>query len=179
MKFNIALVKGDGIGPEIVNGAVEVLEVIGQKYGHKFNFTEYLAGGCAIDACGEPLPAATVEGCKNSDSVLLGAVGGPKWDTLPGNIRPERHCSDSEARSDFLLIFVPQRFIPRLHRLVLYAPTSSSAALTSLSCASLPAVSTSVSAVDVRANTAPRHMIPRLTVLWKLKELRALRLKPQ
>ena len=90
MEFNIALVKGDGIGPEIVDGAVEVLKVLGEKYGHKFNFTEYLAGGCAIDACGEPLPAATVEGCKNSDSVLLGAVGGPKWDTLPGNIRPEK-----------------------------------------------------------------------------------------
>ncbi len=90
MTYNIALLKGDGIGPEIVEGAVKVLEKIGAKYGHTFNFTPYLIGGCAIDACGEPLPKETVEGCLASDSVLLGAVGGPKWDTLPGNMRPEK-----------------------------------------------------------------------------------------
>jgi 3-isopropylmalate dehydrogenase len=90
MQFNIALVKGDGIGPEIVDSAVEVLKKVGDKFGHTFNFTEYLAGGCAIDEYGIPLPEDTVQGCKNSDSVLLGAVGGPKWDTLPGNNRPEK-----------------------------------------------------------------------------------------
>jgi len=90
MKFNIALVKGDGIGPEIVDSAVRVLEVIGSRYGHEFSFTPYLAGGCAIDAVGKPLPQETVDGCVNSDSVLLGAVGGPKWDKLPGDIRPEK-----------------------------------------------------------------------------------------
>ena len=90
MQFNIALLKGDGIGPEIVDSAVAVLNKIGDKYGHSFNFTSYLAGGCAIDAVGEPLPQETIDGCKASDSVLLGAVGGPKWDTLPGNMRPER-----------------------------------------------------------------------------------------
>ncbi len=90
MNFNIALLKGDGIGPEIVESAVKVLEKIGEKYGHTFKFTPYLAGGCAIDATGVPLPDETVEGCKASDSVLLGAVGGPKWDTLPGNLRPEK-----------------------------------------------------------------------------------------
>lgn len=90
MIYNIALVKGDGIGPEIVDSAVRVLEKIAKKYGHTFNFTSYLAGGCAIDATGKPLPSETVEGCKASDSVLLGAVGGPKWDTLPGDIRPEK-----------------------------------------------------------------------------------------
>lgn len=90
MTYNIALVKGDGIGPEIVDSAVRVLEKIAKKYGHTFNFTSYLAGGCAIDATGKPLPSETVEGCKASDSVLLGAVGGPKWDTLPGDIRPEK-----------------------------------------------------------------------------------------
>ena len=90
MNYNIALVKGDGIGPEIVDSAVRVLQVIGQKYGHTFQCTPYLAGGCAIDACGKPLPEETVEGCLNSDSVLLGAVGGPKWDKLPGDIRPEK-----------------------------------------------------------------------------------------
>lgn len=90
MEFNIALLRGDGIGPEIVDSAVEVLEKIADKYGHKFNFTKYLIGGSAIDATGEPLPKETVEGCLASDSVLLGAVGGPKWDNLPGDKRPEK-----------------------------------------------------------------------------------------
>ena len=88
--FNIAVVKGDGIGPEIVSGAMEVLEVIGKKYGHTFNFTEYLAGGCAYDVYGVPLPEETVAGCKAADSVLLGAVGGPKWDEVPNHLRPEK-----------------------------------------------------------------------------------------
>lgn len=90
MNFNIALLKGDGIGPEIVDGAVAVLEKIADKFGHTFNFTPYLIGGCAIDAAGMPLPQETVDGCLASDSVLLGAVGGPKWDELPGEKRPEK-----------------------------------------------------------------------------------------
>lgn len=90
MEYNIALLKGDGIGPEIVDSAVKVLEKIGTKYSHTFNFTDYLLGGCAIDKVGVPLPEETVAGCLASDSVLLGAVGGPKWDTLPGNMRPEK-----------------------------------------------------------------------------------------
>ena len=90
MKFNIALVRGDGIGPEIVDSAVRVLEKVGEKYGHEFCTTPYLAGGSAIDACGVPLPEETVQGCLASDSVLLGAVGGPKWDGLPGDRRPEK-----------------------------------------------------------------------------------------
>ena len=90
MKLNIALLKGDGIGPEIVDSAVSVLKAVGKKFGHTFNFTEYLIGGAAIDKTGKPLPKETVDGCLASDSVLLGAVGGPKWDTLPGNMRPEK-----------------------------------------------------------------------------------------
>ncbi|MEI6101623.1 MAG: 3-isopropylmalate dehydrogenase [Eubacteriales bacterium] len=90
MKMNIALVRGDGIGPEIVGSAVQVLDSIAQKYGHSFQYTEADAGGIAIDKTGSPLPQETIEICKKSDSVLLGAVGGPKWDTLPGNLRPER-----------------------------------------------------------------------------------------
>ncbi len=89
MDYNIALLKGDGIGPEIVDSAVAVLNKIGKKYSHTFNFTEYLMGGCAYDATGNPLPEETVKGCLASDSVILGAVGGPKWDTLPGHLRPE------------------------------------------------------------------------------------------
>ena len=90
MNYNIALLRGDGIGPEIVDSACEVLTTVGDIYGHTFNFTPYLIGGAAIDACGEGLPKETVDGCVSSDSVLLGAVGGPKWDTLPGNKRPEK-----------------------------------------------------------------------------------------
>ena len=90
MNYNIALLRGDGIGPEIVDSAVKVLLAVGEKFGHTFNFTPYDIGGVAIDKHGVPLPEATVEGCLKSDSVLLGAVGGPKWDTLPGNMRPEK-----------------------------------------------------------------------------------------
>ena len=90
MTYNIGLLRGDGIGPEIVDSTTRVLNAVGEKFGHTFNFTPYLIGGAAIDATGMPLPKETVEGCLNSDSVLLGAVGGPKWDTLPGNMRPEK-----------------------------------------------------------------------------------------
>lgn len=89
MNKNIAVIKGDGIGPEIVEQAQKVLDRIGEKFGHTFNYTEVLMGGCAIDATGVPLPQETVDVCLKSDSVLLGAVGGPKWDTLPGKLRPE------------------------------------------------------------------------------------------
>ncbi len=90
MTYNIVLVPGDGIGPEIVDGAVQVLEAVGKKYGHTFTFETVLAGGCAIDKTGVPLPQESLDKCLQSDSVLLGAVGGPKWDTLPGHLRPER-----------------------------------------------------------------------------------------
>jgi 3-isopropylmalate dehydrogenase len=87
-EFNIALIKGDGIGPEIVEGAVTVLDAVAKKYNHKFNYTDVLMGGCAIDATGTALPQETIDICKASDSVLLGAVGGPKWDNCPE--RPEK-----------------------------------------------------------------------------------------
>lgn len=90
MDFRIALIKGDGIGPEIVDSATKVLDRIGEKFNHKFNYADLLAGGVAIDKYGYPLPEETVEECLKSDSVLLGAVGGPKWDNLPGELRPER-----------------------------------------------------------------------------------------
>lgn len=90
MKFNLITVSGDGIGPDIIKEAKKVLNVIGTKYGHTFNFSEKDAGGIAIDRHGEPLPKDTVDACKASDSVLLGAVGGPKWDHLGGELRPEK-----------------------------------------------------------------------------------------
>lgn len=90
MEYNIVVLDGDGIGPEICRGAIDVLRAVGHRYGHNFNFTHKLIGGCAIDACGTPLPEDTVKACLNSDSVLLGAVGGYKWDNLPVDIRPEK-----------------------------------------------------------------------------------------
>ncbi len=87
--YNITVLKGDGIGPDIVSEAMNVLEAIGKKYGHTFNFNEKAVGGCAIDEFGVPLPDDTLEACKNCDSILLGAVGGPKWDHLPSHLRPE------------------------------------------------------------------------------------------
>ncbi len=90
MNFSIALISGDGIGPDVTEQAVFVLHRIGELFDHKFTLTPYEAGGCAIDKYGEPLPQATLDACLRSDSVLLGAVGGWKWDTLPGDKRPEK-----------------------------------------------------------------------------------------
>lgn len=90
MKYHIAVIPGDGIGPEVVGEALQVLDTIAMKYHHEFVYTPVLAGGCAIDAVGECLPQATIDVCKKADAVLLGAVGGWKWDTLPGDKRPER-----------------------------------------------------------------------------------------
>ena len=90
MNYKIAVIPGDGIGPEIMNEALKVLDKIGEKYGHSFECTKVLAGGAAIDATGKSLPQETLDVCKASDAVMLGAVGGPKWDNLPGGERPER-----------------------------------------------------------------------------------------
>lgn len=90
MKYNIAVVAGDGIGPDIIGEAKKVLNQVGVKYGHEFVYNELLAGGHAIDLTGECLPEETIKGCRAADSVLLGAVGGPKWDALPGPKRPEQ-----------------------------------------------------------------------------------------
>ena len=88
--YKIAVIKGDGIGPEIVDSALKVLYAVQDKFGFKVTCEEYLAGGCAIDVTGKPLPEETLEGCKNSDAVLLGAVGGPRWDGIEPSLRPER-----------------------------------------------------------------------------------------
>ncbi|MDR1674247.1 MAG: 3-isopropylmalate dehydrogenase [Oscillospiraceae bacterium] len=87
--MNIAVIKGDGIGPEIVNQALDVLVRAGEKFGFECKFTDVLMGGCAIDQTGVPLPEETLSVCMQSDAVLLGAVGGAKWDSLPGHLRPE------------------------------------------------------------------------------------------
>ena len=90
MEFRITLLPGDGIGPEVVAEAVRVLDVIASKFNHSFNFTERLMGGCSIDQYGSSLTDETLAHCKASDAVLLGAVGGPKWDDPNAKERPER-----------------------------------------------------------------------------------------
>ena len=114
MEFKIAVLKGDGIGPEIVESAVAVLEKTAEKFGHTFHFTEYLIGGAAIDATGVPLPQETVDGCLASDSVLLGAVGGPKWDTLPADIRPEKGLLQIRAALGLFTNLRPAKVYPVL-----------------------------------------------------------------
>lgn len=90
MEKTIALIPGDGIGPDVVGEAVKVLDSVAKKYNHKFNYRNVIAGGCAIDKFGEPLPKEQLDICKTSDAVLLGAVGGPKWDNVDPSIRPEK-----------------------------------------------------------------------------------------
>ena len=96
MKYQIALIRGDGIGPEVVNEAVGVLEAVGKKFGHTYEFVDVLLGGCAIDAVGKSYPDGTAEACKACDAVLLGAVGGPKWG----------HSTDPEKRPETALLSI-------------------------------------------------------------------------
>ena len=90
MEKTIAVIRGDGIGPEIVEQAIAVLDTAAKKFGHSFCYTEAPMGGCAIDEFGVPLPESSRQICLASDSVLLGAVGGPKWDAQPPENRPEK-----------------------------------------------------------------------------------------
>ncbi len=88
--YNVAVLSGDGIGPEIMAEAVKVLDKVQQKYAFKLNYHYFDVGGIAIDKHGEPLPAATLKGCEQTDAILFGSVGGPKWEHLPPNRQPER-----------------------------------------------------------------------------------------
>ena len=92
MKANIVLLPGDGVGPEIVAEAAKALKAVATRFGHDFEMTEHPVGGAAHDLCGDCLPDATLAACKAADAILLGAVGGPKWDTLPPEKRPERRA---------------------------------------------------------------------------------------
>ena len=114
MNYQIAVLKGDGIGPEITESAVRVLEKIAEISGRSFQFTEYLIGGIAVDQTGVPLPPETVSGCLSSDSVLLGAVGGPKWDTLPPEKRPEKALLGIRAALGLYTNLRPAKLFPAL-----------------------------------------------------------------
>jgi len=112
--YRITLLSGDGIGPEIMAVAVEVLQVVGKQLDLTFAFQEALMGGAAIDAKGEPLPAETLELCKNSDAVLLAAIGGYKWDTLPRHLRPETGLLGLRAGLGLFANLRPAKILPQL-----------------------------------------------------------------
>jgi 3-isopropylmalate dehydrogenase len=112
--YRITLLPGDGIGPEIMAVAVDVLKVVGKKFDLQFEFTEALIGGAAIDAMGEPLPAATLDTCRQSDSVLLAAIGGYKWDSLPANMRPEAGLLGLRAGLNLFANLRPAKILPQL-----------------------------------------------------------------
>lgn len=113
-RYRITLLPGDGIGPEIMAVAVEVLEVVGKQLNLSFEFQEALMGGAAIDATGEPLPAKTLEACKNSDAVLLAAIGGYKWDNLPRHQRPETGLLGLRAGLGLFANLRPAQILPQL-----------------------------------------------------------------
>ncbi len=114
MKKNIAVLKGDGIGPEIVEQAILVLNAVGDKFGHEFNYTEVDIGGCSIDKHGVPITDEGMAACKASDSVLLGAVGGPKWDNVDPSIRPEKALLAVRKELGLFANLRPTKLFPQL-----------------------------------------------------------------
>lgn len=112
--YRITLLPGDGIGPEIMAVAVEVLKLVGKQFDIQFEFQEALIGGAAIDATGEPLPAQTLEKCRNSDAVLLAAIGGYKWDNLPRHQRPETGLLGLRAGLGLFANLRPAKILPQL-----------------------------------------------------------------
>lgn len=113
-EYRITLLAGDGIGPEIMAVAVEVLQVIGRQFDLQFEFQSALLGGAAIDATGEPLPAATIETCKASDAVLLAAIGAPQYDTLPRHLRPETGLLGIRSALQLFANLRPAKILPQL-----------------------------------------------------------------
>jgi len=112
--YRITLLPGDGIGPEIMAVAVNVLNVLGESLDLRFEFQEALIGGAAIDVTGEPLPAETLEKCRNSDAVLLAAIGGYKWDSLPRDLRPETGLLGLRAGLGLFANLRPATILPQL-----------------------------------------------------------------
>ena len=114
MEKKIAVIRGDGIGPEIVAEAIGVLDKVAEKFGHTFTYMEAPMGGCAIDQFGDPLPQSSIDTCLASDSVLLGAVGGPKWDNVPKEIRPERGLLRLRSALGVFANLRPAKLFPQL-----------------------------------------------------------------
>ena len=114
MEKNITVLKGDGIGPEIVDQAIKVLDAVCEKYSHKFNYTEVDIGGCSIDKYGVPITEEGMAKCKAADSVLLGAVGGPKWDGVDPSVRPEKALLAVRSELGLFANLRPTKLFPQL-----------------------------------------------------------------
>jgi 3-isopropylmalate dehydrogenase len=112
MKARIAVLGGDGIGPEVTAEAVRVLKRVAEVFGHQFEFAEALIGGAAIDSSGSPLPSRTIDACRSSDAVLLGAVGGPKWSDPSARVRPEQGLLELRRSLGLFANLRPVRAIP-------------------------------------------------------------------
>ncbi len=114
MNKTIAVIPGDGIGPDVVSEAVKVLDAVAKKFGHTFTYRNVIAGGCAIDQFGEPLPQNQLDICKSSDAVLLGAVGGPKWDNADPSVRPEKALLGLRGGLNVYINLRPSVIFPQL-----------------------------------------------------------------
>ncbi|PSO51145.1 MAG: 3-isopropylmalate dehydrogenase [Cyanobacteria bacterium SW_9_44_58] len=112
--YQIALLPGDGIGPEIIGVTVYILNAVGQQYGLQFEFSQALIGGAAIDETGDPLPQETLDTCRRSDAVLLAAIGGYKWDNLPRRQRPETGLLGLRAGLELFANLRPAQILPQL-----------------------------------------------------------------
>jgi len=117
LRKTIAVLPGDGIGPEVTRAAVEVLQDCAASSGHEFSFREYPFGGAAIDASGAPLPEETLAGCRAADAILLGAIGGPKWEALPLGRRPEAGLLGLRQKLDLYVNLRPIRPLPALYEI--------------------------------------------------------------
>ncbi|MGF1537422.1 MAG: isocitrate/isopropylmalate family dehydrogenase, partial [Elainellaceae cyanobacterium] len=113
-RYQITLLPGDGIGPEIMAVAAKILQTVGDRHGLTFEFKTAPIGGAAIDATGQPLPDETLETCRQSDAVLLAAIGGPKWDSLPNDQRPERGLLGLRAGLGLFANLRPAQILPQL-----------------------------------------------------------------
>ncbi|NII12249.1 3-isopropylmalate dehydrogenase [Oleiagrimonas sp. C23AA] len=114
MQANLVILPGDGVGPEVAAAAVEILDAVAERFGHRFDYTEQLIGGAAIDATGQPLPEATRQACEAADAVLLGAVGGPKWSDPNAPVRPEQGLLGLRAALGVYANLRPLRVHPKL-----------------------------------------------------------------
>ena len=160
MEKNIAVIWGDCSSPEIVKQTLRVLDKVAEKYGHTFHYTDAAMGGEAIDKYGDPLPQHELDKCLAADSVLLGAVGGPKWEGLPGEQRPEKGLLRLRAGMGLYSNNRPAKIWPR--------------ASTSSLCESSSAASTSASTRLTRWKTArSRRWIPCPTRSMKSSALAA------
>ena len=174
MEKNIAVIWGDCSSPEIVKQTLRVLDKVAEKYGHTFHYTDAAMGGEAIDKYGDPLPQHELDKCLAADSVLLGAVGGPKWEGLPGEQRPEKGLLRLRAGMGLYSNNRPAKIWPQLAPASPLKPEIVQRASTSSSCVSSSAASTSVSTRLTRWRTArSRLWIPCPTRSMKSSALAA------